>query len=71
MFVKFVNVIAMKELIRAFKKILHTTSFKIKVVEKTGRTVNSVLCKSYSFDKITCQINFAVCSTNQHVSCKN
>lgn len=62
----FVEVTPRNELSRAFKKMQHTTGLKHKDVEKTGRTIVSLLSKPYS----SCRTKCTVCSTNPHVNCK-
>ena len=52
------------------QEILTDMNLKIKVVEKSGRSIKSLLCKSYPFDRIPCQNNCKLCEINPDINCK-
>ena len=51
-------------------KITKDMDLKIKVVDKSGRSIKSLLCKSYPFDRIPCEVNCKICEINPEINCK-
>ena len=66
----FVNYTERSELAKECQKIINDIELKIKVVEKTGRTLKQELVRSNPFEKRKCQKKCSICEDHTKVNCK-
>ncbi|XP_052825841.1 uncharacterized protein LOC128248506 [Octopus bimaculoides] len=69
--VMFIDATKHRELARRFRKILKSTKLKINVIAKPGRSIRSIICKTYPFRRTRCvEENCIVYKYSPGINCK-